>query len=215
MLKFKSERIYGIFLALLAQISLFLMMFVAKILYNSTSIGVFEVAYWRATLTIIIILIYGTFVKAPLFTININYSFKYFVRVLFAGITMMANFLAVKLVNLTIYMVLAFLMPMYSILFAKVMLNDIIHRSYIIYIIISFVGVLIVAFAKSPSANSNEVPFAWVIPFLSGIGMSFGDTIHRQINSQIDFLAMTLSIVYCTSMFSPLIEFGLMQENSG
>ena len=184
------KKLYGILLSIFCHLLFFCGIFTIKYLYQNDKMGYFEVMYFRCAFSFLSIEIISHFIHAPIFSIDRSLIFSLILRWTSASIGMVFGFLGMKYNNLTINSVINCTYPIYCIIFSKIFLKDYIPFLYLILIMISLLGALIISISKSVGNNLNESKFGWIFPILAGISSSVGDIIQRKMGSKLNSIVM-------------------------
>ena len=177
------KQILGILCALGASIVWPFFSFVTKQIYIITNISFFDMVYFRCLIPFLLTLIYIVFTGVGMFAIPKDVSSNVFIRIMCWTACVILNFISMKIMSLTKYVVIISTGPMLTSLMGYIMINERLSIYDIISCISSFCGVvLITTNPNSDKANpivANEPWWGFMSPLASAIIASIGDILQR------------------------------------
>ena len=207
------KQILGILCALGASITWPAFYFVTKQIYIMTNISYFDMVYFRCLIPFLLTLIYIVFTGVGMFAIPRDVSSNVFIRVMCWTTCAILNFVSMKIMSLTKYIVIISTAPMLTSLTGYLMINEKLSIYDIVSCISSFCGVVLINTNpnsdKSNPIVANEPWWAFMSPLASAISASIGDILHRRFCAKINQFILQMWMYISTCVVVAVLSFAL------
>jgi len=215
-MKFKIEQVLGILCAVCASICWPILSSISKQIYLVTNITVLDMIYFRCLLPFLIMLPYVVIARVNLFDISKEVSFDMTIRSLIWVLFITFNFLSMKIMSLTKFIVLLFLAPMITSVLGYFMINEKLSIYDSIGCLSSFLGVvLIVTNPNTDKTNpivANEPWWGFIAPIIAAFFLSTGDILQRKYSSKVNQITMQIWL-YVAALFTvPFLSFAMHSQ---
>ena len=187
---FSWKSILGILCTLMTSILFTGLNVISKVIYNTSNITAFEMAYLRCLTTIVGNTIYAQFVNVDVLSIPKTCYKTLLKRIFCATSGFIFGFLALKLMTYSEYMSISYVYPMLTQITAYLLLREKLTIYDIISCITSFSGVIIIALNyKSGSSSENSTLWVFSVPLIAAVSWALGDVYQRKIKDRIHYVA--------------------------
>jgi drug/metabolite transporter (DMT)-like permease len=162
---------------------------ISKVIYNSSNITAFEMAYLRCLTTIIANGLYAQYLKLDILAVSKHVAGTLFYRVIFATFGFVFGFLGLKLMSFSEYTSVSYVYPMLTQIAAYLIIKEKLTIYDGISCVLSFGGVLIIASHYNGGSN-KEAESLWVFaaPLTAAAFWALGDVYQRKIKAQIHYV---------------------------
>ena len=187
---FEAISIMGIFYMFLSSIFFCLLSFGTKLMYLGTNITPFEAIYFRGFSMVIFNIIYAYFIGLDILSVPSDLQVIMWIRTIIGTMGITFNFVANKILPISIANTLFFLYPLITSLGGYVLLGEKMSKLEMAGMFVSFVGViLVVRYSQQKTDDNEEIPFIYYIPpLLSSLTATGVYLLTRLMGKRVHFL---------------------------
>ncbi len=205
------KHILGILFAVSAAVLWSFFSLLTKQIYILSDISPYDMVYFRCLLPLVFTLIYAHIAGIDILAIRREISTEMFYRALIWAFIVTLNFISMKIMILSRYMILLSTGPMMTSIMGYFALHERLSIFDGISCIASFIGVVLVA--MNPHAGGSgltkEPGWAFILPLVSAFTGSIGDLLQRKYSAKIHFAAAQAWLYAATMCVVPFVSLGV------
>jgi len=167
----------------------------SKIVFNSSNITAFEMAYLRCLTNFIANGLYAQYLRLDMLAIPKRVAGTLFYRVIFSIFGFIFGFLGLKLMTFSEYTCVSYVYPMLTQIAAYLIINEKLTIYDGVSCVLNFAGVVIIAIHYEGGSN-KEAESLWVfaVPLIAATFWALGDVYQRKIKTQIHYVVSPIYI---------------------
>jgi len=212
-MKFQFTQVLGIFLAVCASFAWSLIAAISKEIYIETNISPLDLLYFRFLVPFVLTLPITIINKVNLFGMSKEVYFDVLARSVLWTICASLNFVSIKIMPLTKYIVIFSTSPIMTSIAGYVMINEKLSVFDFMNCIISFTGlVLIVTNPNTDKSNpivANDPWWSFILPTLSACFAAIGDNLQRKIANKVSPIISQMWMYTCSMCIVPVLSLAM------